>query len=67
MKSIAWILPIGLFSILPACHNNEEAKTPDAVKQDTNKAGEKIEEGADKAGDQVKKAGDKIENATDKK
>jgi predicted small secreted protein len=67
MKSIVWILPVALLAALPACHNNDEAKTPDAVKHDVNKAGEKIKDGADKTGDDIKKAGDKIEDATDKK
>jgi hypothetical protein len=69
MKKVAWFVlaaPIALLSV--ACGGSkEEAKTPDAVEQDAEKAGEKMEEGADKAGDKMEEAGDKVEEKTDDK
>ncbi len=67
MKNIAWFVLVAPIALLTACHSNEEAKTPNAVQQDTHKAGEKMEEGMDKAGDKMEEAGDKVEDATDKK
>jgi hypothetical protein len=59
MKHLMALGMVTLGLVLAACGGgNNEAKTPDAVEQDAEKAGEK-------AGDAVESAGDKAEEAGD--
>jgi len=68
MKKAAWFVLAAPIALLAACGGSkEEAKTPDAVEQDAEKAGDKVEEAGDKAGDKAEEAGDKAEEATENK
>jgi len=66
MKKLGWFALVAPMALLVACGggDGEGAKTPDAVEQDANKAGEKVEEGVEKTGDKAEEAGDKAQDAT---
>lgn len=65
MKHFAWFMLVVPVALLAGCRSNNEPKTPEAVEQDAERAGEKVEEGVEEVGEAIEEAGDEVEEETE--